>query len=98
MVVKKTFRYPNVFFYFRKFILYNHLCPNPLFRNINMEKGITGLEFIEPVSKINSLSDLTRFFGSIGGEGTYHPLCALTGFAVSDHRIVNPYHRNNFFI
>jgi len=42
VVVKKTFRYPNVFFYNRKFIFYNLLCPNPLFRNINMEKGIIG--------------------------------------------------------
>ncbi len=33
VVVKKTFRYPNVFFY-------NHLCPNPFFRNIFIEKGI----------------------------------------------------------
>jgi len=40
VVVKKTFRYPNVFFYYRKFIFYNLLCPNPLYRNIFMEKGI----------------------------------------------------------
>jgi len=41
VVVKKTFRYPNVFFYYRKFIFYNLLCPNPLYRNIFMEKGIS---------------------------------------------------------
>ena len=37
VVVKKTFLYPDVFFY-------NHLCPNPLFRNINMEKGIISVK------------------------------------------------------
>jgi hypothetical protein len=41
VVVKKTFRYPNVFFYYRNIYFYNHLCPNPLYRNIFMEKGIT---------------------------------------------------------
>jgi len=33
VVVKKTFRYSNVFFY-------NHLCRTSLFRNIIMENGI----------------------------------------------------------
>ena len=33
VVVKKTFRYSNVFFY-------NHLCRNSLIRNIIMESGI----------------------------------------------------------
>jgi hypothetical protein len=34
-VVKKTFYYPNVFFY-------NRLYRNSLFRNFIMESGITG--------------------------------------------------------
>ena len=33
VVVKKTFRYSNVFFY-------NHLCRTSVFRNIIMENGI----------------------------------------------------------
>jgi hypothetical protein len=33
VVVKKTFRYSNVFFY-------NHLCPYSVFRYIMMESGI----------------------------------------------------------
>jgi len=40
VVVKKTFRYPNVFFYKRNIYFFNLLCPNPLYRNIFMEKGI----------------------------------------------------------
>ena len=36
-VVKKTFRYPNVFFY-------NRLYRNSLFRNFIMESGITSLK------------------------------------------------------
>jgi len=35
VVVKKTFRYSNVFFY-------NHLCRNTVIRNIIMESGING--------------------------------------------------------
>ena len=38
MVVKKTFRYSNVFFY-------NHLCCNSLFRNIIMKSGIKDLVY-----------------------------------------------------
>ena len=47
VVVKKTFRFPYVFFYYRNFCFYQRkasflqpLMPHSLFRNINMEKGI----------------------------------------------------------
>ncbi len=44
MVVKKTFRYSNVFFY-------NHLCRASVFRNIIMESGIKAQkEFLFSVS------------------------------------------------
>jgi hypothetical protein len=42
VVVKKTFRYPDVFFYYRNTLFLQPLMPHSLFRNINMEKGIIG--------------------------------------------------------
>jgi len=41
VVVKKTFRYSNVFFY-------NHLCRNTVIRNIIMESGINGKGHLPP--------------------------------------------------
>ena len=53
-VVKKTFRYPNVFFY-------NRLYRNSLFRNFIMESGIT-LIFLREISYLinGTLSTVDR--------------------------------------
>jgi len=52
VVVKKTFRYSNVFFY-------NHLCRNSVIRNIIMESGI-----IHGLDVLSSSSDCFTISGS----------------------------------
>ena len=51
VVVKKTFRYSNVYFY-------NHLCCTSVFRNIIMENGIMTQSRMEQVNKASNFSTL----------------------------------------
>ena len=55
MVVKKTFRYSNVFFY-------NHLCRNSVIRNIIMESGINVSLHESSVRPISGTDNLFRYY------------------------------------
>ncbi len=50
VVVKKTFRYSNVFFY-------HHLCRNSVIRNIIMESGINPIERIRLTMKARGFNN-----------------------------------------
>ncbi len=59
VVVKKTFRYSNVFFY-------NHLCRNSVTRNIIMKSGIKDGRRKKLTAGINS-RDFLKYSGAAGG-------------------------------